>query len=52
MAASAISSLDEFALGGVDVPDFHTGEVVGQYGIRDELLSKLNAAIAKAEGRS
>lgn len=43
-ARNAIASLDEFALGGVDVADTHSGGSVGQYGIRDELLAKLDAA--------
>jgi hypothetical protein len=43
-ARTAIASLDEFALGGVDIPDTHTGDSVGQYGIRDELLAKIDDA--------
>jgi hypothetical protein len=45
-ARDAIASLDEFALGGADIVDTHTGESIGQYGIRDELLSEIDAAIA------
>lgn len=45
-AREAIASLDEFALGGVDIPDAHTGESIGQYGIRDELLAKIDKALA------
>jgi len=49
-ARAAIASLGEFDLGGVDVPDFYTGEIVGQYGIRDELLGNMDAALASAAG--
>jgi Lar family restriction alleviation protein len=41
-ARAAIASLDEFALGGVDIADTHTGDSVGQYGIRDELLARID----------
>jgi Lar family restriction alleviation protein len=50
-ARAAIASLDEFALGGVDIADTHTGDSVGQYGIRDELLAKIDAALSRNQGR-
>lgn len=51
-ARAAIASLDEFDLGGVDVLDPETGECVDQYGILDELLAGMDAAIAKARGQA
>jgi hypothetical protein len=50
-ARAAIASLDEFALGGVDIADTHTGDSVGQYGIRDELLAKIDTALSRNQGR-
>lgn len=44
-ARSAIASLPRFALGGVALTDTHTGECTGQYGVRDELLSKIDDAL-------
>lgn len=42
----AIASLEPYTLGGVDVTDTQTGDVTGQYPIRDELLAKIDAALA------
>jgi Lar family restriction alleviation protein len=44
-ARDAIASLEPYALGGVSMDDPHTGAHVGQYPIRDELLSKIDAAL-------
>ena len=49
-AREAIASLDEFALGGVDVTDTATGDVRWQYGIRDELLAKIDEALRSSVG--
>jgi hypothetical protein len=51
-ARDAIASLDEFALGGVDITDFITGDHAGQYGIRDELLARIDAALLNEGERS
>lgn len=48
-ARRAVVGLGEFDLGGVDVADTATGESVGQYGVRDELLSKIDAALARSD---
>jgi hypothetical protein len=50
-ARAAIASLDEFALGGADIADTHTGDSAGQYGIRDELLAKIDTALSSNQGR-
>jgi hypothetical protein len=49
-ARRAIASLDEYALGGGEVIDTSTGESIGQYPIRDELLAKIDAALSLAKG--
>jgi hypothetical protein len=35
----------------VDIADTHTGDSVGQYGIRDELLAKIDTALSRNQGR-
>ena len=49
-ARAAIESLDEDALGTVPAVDEHTGEAILGYPIKDELLSSIDAALAKARG--
>lgn len=48
-AREAIASLDVYDLGAVDMPNPTTGEADWQYGIRDELLSKIDAALKLTE---
>lgn len=45
----AIASLDEWALGGAVVEHTDGGGIADQYPIRDELLSNIDAALAKAK---
>lgn len=49
-ARDAIASLPEYALGGESIYSSHTGEIVGDYPIRDELLHHIDAALSKAAG--
>lgn len=49
-ARDAIASLPEYALGGESIYSSHTGEIVGDYPIRDKLLHHIDAALSKAAG--
>jgi hypothetical protein len=51
-ARKAIDSLHDVELGFVEIEPTHEGGPAGQYPIRNELLDKISAALAKARGEA